>query len=157
MAPIINNSEADITLKPSPIFALLKTAPLILLAITATTLACKYLPALILLSIISMLFAIYRYIFIRRAIYLVKPEYIRITTGIFLKRIDTVELFRVKDYTIIEPLLLQLFKLMDLQLKTTDPETPNLWLRGIPQSDIIDILRQRVLQARQHNQIIEIN
>ena len=74
-----------------------------------------------------------------------------------IKQIDTVELFRVKDYIITEPFLMQVFKLMDLHLKTTDPGNPILWLRGIPQSDIIDIIRERVLETRKHNQIIEIN
>jgi len=61
-------------------------------------------------------------------------------------------------YIIFEPFLLQLFKLMDLHLKTTDPENPMLWLRGIPQSEgLIDTIRERVLETRKHNQIVEIN
>jgi uncharacterized membrane protein YdbT with pleckstrin-like domain len=153
----MNNSGKDITLKPSPIFAFLKITPFMFIALTATWLAYHLAPSFIYLSILLLLFMLYRYIYIRRAIYLVTPEYIRISTGIFIKRIDTVELFRVKDYVITEPLLMQLFKLMDLQLKTTDPENPVLWLRGIPQTDIIDILRHRVLETRKHNQIVEIN
>jgi uncharacterized membrane protein YdbT with pleckstrin-like domain len=156
MAPIINNSD-NITLKPAAIFAILKISPFILSAVPATWLAYHYQPLFIFLSIILNLFALYRYIYIRRAIYLVTPQYIRITTGILFKRTDTVELFRVKDYIITQPLLLQLLNLMDLQLKTTDPENPILWLRGIPQSNIIDTLRDRILQCRHYNNILEIN
>jgi len=153
----MNNSATDIQLKPSPIFAFFKITPFVICAIGFTWLANRYFPMLIWLSVFSMLLAIYRYIFIRRVIYLVTPQYIRITKGIFFKQIDTVELFRVKDYIITEPFLMQIFKLMDLHLKTTDPENPILWLRGIPQSDIIDIIRERVLESRQHNRIFEIN
>jgi uncharacterized membrane protein YdbT with pleckstrin-like domain len=153
----MNSSETDIQLKPSAIFAFFKVTPFILCAIAFAWLANRYYPLLIGLSLFSILFGIYRYIFIRQVIYLVTPEYIRITRGLFLKQIDTVELFRVKDYSITEPFFMQLFKLMDLHLKTTDPENPILWLRGIPQSDIIDTIRQRVLQSRQHNRIFEIN
>jgi hypothetical protein len=46
---------------------------------------------------------------------------------------------------------------MDLHLKTTDPENPEVWLRGIPLSDLVEQLRERVLQTRQHNRIYEIN
>ena len=53
--------------------------------------------------------------------------------------------------------MLQLFKLMDLTLKTTDPENPVIWLRGIPESDIIDTIRDYVQEARKHNKIFEIN
>jgi uncharacterized membrane protein YdbT with pleckstrin-like domain len=153
----MNNSATDIQLKPSPIFAFFKIIPFIISAIGFTWLANRYFPMLMWLSVFSMLLAIYRYLFIRRVIYLVTPQYIRISKGIFFKQIDTVELFRVKDYSITEPFLLQVFKLMDLHLKTTDPENPILWLRGIPQSDIIDIIRERVLETRKHNQIVEIN
>jgi len=153
----MNNSIADIQLRPSAIFAFFKSIPFILCAIAFAWLANRYFDELIYLSLFSMIAGLYRYIFIRRVIYLVTPQYIRITTGIFFKEIDTVELFRIKDYIIFEPFLLQLFKLMDLHLKTTDPENPLLWLRGIPQSDIIDIIRERVLETRKHNQIVEIN
>jgi uncharacterized membrane protein YdbT with pleckstrin-like domain len=153
----MNNSDTDIKLKPSPLFAFFKILPAILSAIAFAWVANRYFPNTIWLSLISILFGIYRYIFIRQVIYLVTPQYLRITKGLFLKQIDTVELFRIKDYTITEPLLFQLFKLMDVHLKTTDPENPVLWLRGIPQSDIIDTLRERVLESRQHNRIFEIN
>ena len=153
----MNNSIEDILFKPSPIFAFFKNIPFMLCAIAFAWLANRYFGALIWFSLFSMFAGLYRYLFIRRVIYLVTPQYIRITTGIFFKEIDTVELFRIKDYIIFEPFLLQLFKLMDLHLKTTDPENPVLWLRGIPRSDIIDIIRERVLETRKHNQIVEIN
>ncbi|HTD98512.1 MAG TPA: PH domain-containing protein [Mucilaginibacter sp.] len=153
----MNYSETDIPLRPSPIFAFLKILPFALCTLGLLFLASRYVPDLIWPSLFSLAFGIYRYIFIRRVIYLVTTEYIRITKGIFFKQVDTVEMFRVKDYVITEPFLLQIFKLMDLHLKTTDPENPILWLRGIPQSDIVDIIRERVLDSRQHNRIFEIN
>jgi uncharacterized membrane protein YdbT with pleckstrin-like domain len=156
MAPTTNNSK-NLTLKPTNIFAILKISPLLIGILPATWLAYHYQPLFILLSILLSLFALYRYIYIRRAIYLVTPEYIRITTGICFKRTDTVELFRVKDYIITQPPLLQILNLMDLQLKTTDPENPILWLRGIPQTNIIDTLRDRILNSRNKNHIIEIS
>jgi membrane protein YdbS with pleckstrin-like domain len=156
MAPTTNNSD-NITLKPAALFAIIKISPFLLSAIPATFLAYRYQPVFIFLSVFILLFALYRYIYIRRAIYLVTPEYIRITTGILFKCTDTVELFRVKDYIITQPPLLQILNLMDLQLKTTDPENPILWLRGIPQIDIIDTLRDRILNSRNRNHIIEIS
>jgi len=153
----MNNSNTDIELRPSALFAFLKIMPSILFSIVSLYVANRYMTELLLISLLAVLFAIYRYIFIRRVIYLVTQEYIRVTKGIFFKQIDTVELFRVKDYIITEPFLLQVFKLMDLHLKTTDPENPIIWLRGIPQSDIIDIIRERVLETRQHNRIVELN
>jgi uncharacterized membrane protein YdbT with pleckstrin-like domain len=153
----MNSSETDIRLKPTTIFAFIKTLPLLLLSIVLLYIANRFWSDSIFLSLIVMVFTLYRYIFLRRVIYLVTQEYIRITRGIFFKRIDTVELFRVKDYTVEEPFLLQIFKLMDVQLRTTDPENSILWLRGIPQSGIIDTIRDRVLETRRRNPIYEIN
>lgn len=147
----------DIQIKPATLFAFIKTAPILLCAAGILYLANRYLPDLIWLSLICVAFAIYRYLYIRNVIYLVTSQYIRISRGIFFKQIDTIELFRVKDYVITEPFLLQLFRLMDVHLKTTDPENPILWMRGIPQSNIIDIIRERVMEARQHNRIVELN
>lgn len=156
MAPITNNSD-NITLKPAALFAIIKISPLLIMTLPATWLAYHYQPLFILLSILLTLFALYRYIYIRRAIYLVTPEYIRITTGICFKRTDTVELFRVKDYIITQPLILQILNLMDLQLKTTDPENPILWFRGISRTNIIDTLSDRILQCRIQYNIPGIN
>jgi hypothetical protein len=53
--------------------------------------------------------------------------------------------------------VLQAFRLMDLTLKSTDGENPVIWLRGIPESDITDTIRDRVQEARKHNKIYELN
>jgi membrane protein YdbS with pleckstrin-like domain len=146
-----------IQLRPAGIFAFLKIFPLILCAIGFLLLAWHCCPSLIWLSLLSTLFAFYRFIYIRNICYEVNSEIIRISRGIFFKRIDQVELFRVKDYILTRPFLLQLFGLMDLELKSTDPVNPMVWLRGIPYSDLVDTIRAHVQEARQHNRIYEVN
>lgn len=66
-------------------------------------------------------------------------------------------MYRVKDYIVTQPPVLQLFRLMNVILKTTDPENPVIWMRGIPRSDLIDAIRERVQEARRLNKIYEIN
>jgi uncharacterized membrane protein YdbT with pleckstrin-like domain len=144
-------------IRPATIFAFIKIVPLILTALGFLVLAAKYFPVLSWLSIAVMCFAWYRYLFIRRSLYTITPEIIRISRGIFFRRTDQVELWRIKDYVITQSFLLQVFGLMDLTLKGTDPENPVIWLRGIPRSDLVDILRQRVNDARQHNRLYELN
>ena len=147
----------DIKIKPSTLFAFFKVVPLIFCTAGFMYLANRYFPGLIWLSLACMVFAFYRFLYIRSISYLVTTQYIRTARGLFFRRIDTVELFRIKDYIVTEPLILQLLRLMDVELRTTDPENPVFWLRGIPQSDIIDTIRERVLETRQHNRIYEIN
>jgi uncharacterized membrane protein YdbT with pleckstrin-like domain len=152
---MIQNDE--ILLRPAMLFAFLKALPLILLAITFLLLAWWLSPYFILFSLVVCGVAWYRLLYIRSFQYLITHEYIRMTSGIFFKRIDQLEMFRVKDYIITQSFILQLFKLMYLTLKSTDPENPVIQFRGIPESAITDTIRDRVLEARKSNNIYEIN
>ena len=138
-------------------FALLKALPYILLAITFLFLAWWLSPYFLLFSLSACFAAWYRLLYIRSQQYLITKEYIRLTRGIFLKRVDQVELFRLKDYIITQPFFFQLARLMNLTLKSTDPENPVLGLQGIPESDITDIIRDRVQACRKTNNIYELN
>jgi uncharacterized membrane protein YdbT with pleckstrin-like domain len=147
----------DILLRPAMLFAFLKALPLILLAVTFLLLSWWLSPCFILFSLAVCGAAWYRLLYIRSFQYLITAEYIRITRGIFFKRIDQVEMFRVKDYIITQSFILQVFKLMHLTLKSTDPENPVIQLRGISESTITDTIRNRVQEARKNNNIYELN
>lgn len=144
-------------LRPAAIFAFFKVFPFLVCSAGFLFLAWRLWPAFIFLSFACLLLALYRYWYIRTIYYLVTPEIIRIRRGICFKRTDQVELFRVKDFVQTQSLFMQLFRLMDLCLKSTDPVNPIIWLRGIPAFDLVDILRERVQEARGHNQIVELN
>jgi uncharacterized membrane protein YdbT with pleckstrin-like domain len=147
----------DIQLRPTAIFAFIKTLPLILLTSCLLFLAWDLSPYFIFFGIFTTAIALYRYAYIRNLDYLITFQYVRISRGIFFKRVDQVEMYRIKDYIITQPPVLQLFRLMNVTLKSTDGENPVIWLKGIPQSDLIDEIRERVQKARKHNQIYEIN
>ncbi|NOW95952.1 PH domain-containing protein [Mucilaginibacter sp. SG564] len=150
-------NQDDIILKPSVLFAFLKILPLLTLALMFLFLAWKLSPYFIVFGIAMAGFAWYRLLFIRNCEYLVGKEYIRISRGIFFKRIDQVEMYRVEDYIITQSFLLQMFRIMEITLKSTDPENPVIWLRGIPLSDLIETIRERVQKARKENRIVELN
>jgi uncharacterized membrane protein YdbT with pleckstrin-like domain len=147
----------EIILRPANLLAFIRVFPLILLAVVFLLLAWWLSTFFILFSLGVLAVAWYRFLLTRSFRYMIEPEFIRITNGILFKRTEQVELYRVKDYTITQPFLHQLFKIMDLTLKTTDPGNPVIVLRGIPESDIVDTIRERVQEARQHNKIYEIN
>ena len=151
------NHQDDITLKPTVIFSFIKVLPLLALALTFLFLACKLSPYFVVFGIAVTGFAWYRILFLRNCQYLIGKEYIKISKGIFFKRIDQIEMYRVKDYIVTQSFVLQIFRLMDVTLKSTDPENPVIWLRGIPLSDIIETIRERVQEARKINKIVELN
>jgi uncharacterized membrane protein YdbT with pleckstrin-like domain len=147
----------ELALRPAALYAFLQVLPLLLLALLFLAIAWWLFPLFIWLSLLTIIVAGYRFMFIRSILYLITPEVIRTRTGIFSKRLDNLEMFRIKDYTITQPFILQVFRLMNLTLKTTDPENKSMRLNGIPVSDIIDTIRGHVQEARQHNRIFEVN
>lgn len=147
----------DILLRPAMLFAFLKAFPMIFLAMTFLLMAWWLSPYFILFSLVVCGLTWYRLLYIRSFQYLITTEYIRLTRGIFFKRIDQLEMFRVKDYVITQSFVLQLCKLMHLTLKSTDPENPIIRFQGIPESAITETIRDRVLAARKNNNIYELN
>lgn len=146
-----------INIRPSAIYALLMVIPFILFALLFFALAARFLPALILISVLCSAVGLYRYWQVRQTVYSIDPEVLHISTGIFLRRTDSLELYRVKDYIVTRNLFMQLFGLMNLTLLTTDLTGPVTILRGIPKSDLADIIRERVQRARQNSKIVELN
>ncbi|MFD2146315.1 PH domain-containing protein [Mucilaginibacter antarcticus] len=147
----------DILLRPAMLFAFLKALPLITLAITFLLLAWWLSPYFIVFSLVVCGFAWYRLLYIRSFQYLITHEYILLTQGIFFKRIDQVELFRVKDYIITQSFIMQICKLMVLTLKSTDAENATIRFQGISESNIVETIRTRVLEVRKNNNIYELN
>jgi uncharacterized membrane protein YdbT with pleckstrin-like domain len=157
MESLIIDEPQVISIRPAAIFAFVHVLAFMLCSLGFLLLAWRYWPGLVWISLLSAIFGLYRFWFIRSVCYTITPEIIRIKRGIFFKRTDQVELYRVKDYILTQPFLLQVFGLMNLTLKSTDPENPVVWLRGIPASNLVDTLRGYVQQARLNNKIYEIN
>jgi len=157
MESVITDEPQAITIRPARVFAFVHVMAFLVCSVGFLLLAWRFWPGLVWISLLSALFGLYRFWFIRCVCYTITPEIIRIRRGIFFKRIDQVELFRVKDYILTQPFLLQILGLMNLALKSTDPENLVIWLRGIPASDLVDMLRGYVQKARLNNKIYEIN
>lgn len=56
----------------------------------------------------------------------------RTRTGILNKRVDELELFRVKDYSMEQPLMLRMVGLGNLTMVTSDATTPTIAMKAIP-------------------------
>lgn len=152
---MLTNNE--LLLRPALRFAVLKIFPQVLLSLLFLLLAWCLSPAFLLFSLAVLGTACYRLLYIRSFVYRIGPEIIRLSRGIFFKRTDQLEMYRVKDYIITQPPTLRLCGLMNLALKGTDPENPVIRLVGIPESDLVDTIREWVHEARKDNNIYEIN
>ena len=150
-------NSSEIIIRPAISFAVLKTLPLVLLSLVFLLLAWQYSPFFLFFSFGVLGAAWYRLLYIRSNRYIITSQVIHTSRGIFFKRTDQLEMYRVKDYVVTQSFLLQVLRLMNLTLKSTDAETPILFFAGIPESDLIDTIRDHVQQARKANNIYEIN
>ncbi|WP_114941281.1 PH domain-containing protein [Mucilaginibacter endophyticus] len=157
MESLILDEQQLITIRPAAVFAFMHLLTFILASLGFLLLAWRCWPELVWISLSSAVYGLYRFCFLRSVCYTVSPETICIRRGVFFKRTDQVALYRMKDYVLTQPFLLQLFYLMNVKLKSTDPENPIIWLRGIPASDLLDTLRGYVQQARLNNKVYDVD
>ena len=84
------------------------------------------------LLIVPAVVALWKYLELRCFRYTVTTERAGLRRGILTKRTDSIELYRVKDTTVIEPFFLRLFGLSDIILSSSDRTTPLLVLHAVP-------------------------
>ena len=156
-----------ISLKPSLIYAFLDSSKFIVLSIcviAAVKLISGYFPMISdyliyinALCLIPLLLAARNIIYWRMVSYDINLNQIKFSRGIFNYKIDYLELYRVKDFETQQPILLRIFKLMNLTLSTSDQSHPHLVLQGIPESNLPDIIRDLVQNARTKNRVLEVD
>jgi len=83
------------------------------------------------LTAVALVFLVFQWLIIKCRVYEVTTERIRVTTGILTRRTDELELYRVKDITLVEPFLLRGFGLGDVEITTNDATTPLLRMEAI--------------------------
>ena len=90
--------------------------------------------------------------------YELTSERMRVTTGIFTKNFEEIELYRIRDYSIIQPFFLRLFSLGNVLLKTSDKTMPELTIAAIKDfMEVKDKIRARVEILRKEKDIKEVD
>lgn len=88
--------------------------------------------ALTCVLVIPIFYAIWKWIELRSRHYEITTQRVKLRQGIFSKRTDELELYRVKDSTILEPFWQRLFGLGNIVITTNDTTTPSLTLEALP-------------------------
>jgi uncharacterized membrane protein YdbT with pleckstrin-like domain len=90
--------------------------------------------------------------------YRITSERIEVTTGILSRRIEQLELYRVKDLSVEEPLVLRLAKLGNLIVRSSDRSHPVVVLQAIPGCPLLrDQLRGLVEKLRDRKRVRELD
>ncbi len=101
---------------------------------------------------------IYNYFNILKCtIWIVTEQQIIKKTGVFAKRVDYLELYRVYDYEERKNFIQNLFNNTNVFIYSGDKSTPVLKIYGIKaNTDIIDVIRKRVELERKTKQVFEL-
>ncbi len=94
----------------------------------------------------------------RVTVYELTSQRLKVTTGILTRKLDELELFRVKDYSMEQPLLLRMLGLGNLTLITSDVTCPNVSIEAIPEvNDVREKLRNAVQAERDRKRVREMD
>ena len=108
-------------------------------------------------SLFLLIVLLYRFIYLRRIRYRIGEEQLVSEHGIFIRRVDYMELYRIVDFQEHQSLLQQICGLKTVRILSMDRNTPRLDLIGIRRrDDIVAIIRERVEINKRKKGIYEI-
>lgn len=107
--------------------------------------------------IIPIPFAIWAWLVTKNRVYTLTNERFVIRSGVLNKATESLELYRVRDLQVREPLWKRMWGLCDIHLITTDSTTPQLVLDYVSSSSkLAELLREHVEICRQRRGAREI-
>lgn len=108
--------------------------------------------------IVPIFFALARYFQTKCKIFELTTQRFKITSGVFTKTTETLELYRVKDIETRQPFLSRLVGLENIQMTTSDASSPIVLIDAVPSSvGFADKLRNQVEIIRQQKRVREID
>ncbi|MBE2218695.1 MAG: PH domain-containing protein [Ignavibacteria bacterium] len=112
-------------------------------------LALLFFPFAAVLVVVPLVYMLLKWIVVRNHRYKVTTERIFYTTGIFSKKTEAMELYRVRDVDIYEPFWQRMFKLGNISLSTSDKTTSNFLLKAVPNpANLMNEIRKNVERRR---------
>ena len=107
--------------------------------------------------IVPIVIAVVVWLKVRAMKYELTTERLRITHGVLSKRTEEVELYRVKDTSLVEPFTLRLFGLGNIEVDTSDPSEEDFVLVGITEAaGVREKMRNLVEQRRLVRRVQEV-
>jgi len=108
--------------------------------------------------IVPIFFALARYLQTKCKIFELTTQRLKITSGVFSKVTDTLELYRVKDIETRQPFPSRLVGVENVQMNTSDTSSPFVLIDAVPSSvGLADKLRNQVETIRQQKRVREID
>lgn len=108
--------------------------------------------------IVPVFFALAYYLQTRCKVFELTTQRLKITSGVFTKVTETMELYRVKDIETRQPFFSQLVGIENVQMNTSDASSPFVLIEAVPSRvGFADKLRNQVEIIRQQKRVREID
>ena len=108
--------------------------------------------------LVPIFFALVYYFRTKCKVFELTTQRFKITSGVFTKVTETLELYRVKDIETRQPFLSRLVGIENVQMTTSDASSPIVLIDAIPSSvGFADKLRHQVELIRQQKRVREID
>ena len=100
---------------------------------------------------------LYGCLYLKMLKFIISSEQLIIEHGVFRRKCDYIELYRVVDYGVNRDILEQLFGLKTVSIYSGDRTNPKLDIYGVKENiDVVSIIRERVEWNRQMKHIYEV-
>ncbi len=118
---------------------------IIIIAAAIVVVSMLFLPILLVLLVVPLIMFILNFLKVKSEVFEITSQRLRKTTGIFSKQTEDLELYRVRDYKILQPFFLRLFGLGTIELITIDKSSPHVMIPAVKNTkELIDIIRENV-------------
>ena len=108
--------------------------------------------------VLPIFFALVYYLQTRCKVFELTTQRLKITSGVFTKVTETLELYRVKDIETRQPFFSRLVGIENVQMTTSDVSSPTVLIDAVPSSvGFADKLRNQVEIIRQQKRVREID
>jgi uncharacterized membrane protein YdbT with pleckstrin-like domain len=108
--------------------------------------------------IVPIFYAIWKFLEVRCHTYELTTQRLRTRRGVFNKQTEELELYRIKDITLVEQFWMRMFSLGNLLLITSDRTTPELLIEAIHEpAKVRDQLRALVENMRDTKRVREVD
>jgi uncharacterized membrane protein YdbT with pleckstrin-like domain len=101
---------------------------------------------------------LWKWLGIKNTKYELTNQRFRTRYGILNKKMDDLELYRVKDYRVDNPLFLRMFSLGNIILQTSDKSSPVVTISAVPNAEeLVEKIRTCVEARRDHKRVREVD
>ena len=157
-SPLVPDNDVELQVKPEKIYAAIFVIPHFGGTLIFALWAIRYTTFFFLIvSLFFLLAGFYKYFLVLSASYYLTGQQLIIERGVFTCKVNYLELYRIKDILVNQPLWMKALGLMNITLLSFDSAESLLILKGIRVSSLPQTIRNNVQECRGRNKVLTVD